>query len=112
MAPNLAASQHALSRGMLDDRRLKAWQIAKLVPCSIRTIKALRANLRRFDSTTAPHNRGGGQRLITPSMLEAVFELLDEQSELYLDEIAEFLLIEYECHVSLSTISRTLGSSG
>lgn len=45
-------------------------------------------------------------------MLEALFELLDEQQDLYLDEIADFFLVEYECTVSLPTISRTLKLSG
>jgi hypothetical protein len=75
-------------------------------------VKAHRANLRRFGTTTAPRNRGGRQRSITPSMLEALLELLDEQSDLYLDELTEFLLVEYECRVSLPTISRTLKLSG
>lgn len=112
MAPNLAASQHALSQGMLANGRLKAWQVAENIPCSTRTVKAHRANIRRFGTTTAPRNRGGRRRSITPSMLEALFELLDEQDDLYLDEIADFLLVEYDCQVSLSTISRTLKSNG
>ena len=32
MVPNLAASQHVLSRDMLVDGRLKAWQIADVIP--------------------------------------------------------------------------------
>jgi transposase len=112
MAPNLAASQHVLSRDMLVGGRLKAWQIADAIPCSTRTVKSHRANLRRFGTTTTPRNRGGRQRSITPSMLEALLELLDEQSDLYLDELAEFLLVEYDCRISLPTISRTLKLSG
>jgi transposase len=112
MAPNLAASQHAISRAMLADRRLETRQIAEAVPCSTRTIEAHRANIRLFGTTTAPRNRGGRRRSITPYMLEAVLELLEEQPDLYLDEIADFLFVEYECRVSLPTISRTLKSSG
>lgn len=87
-------------------------QVAENIPCSTRTVKTHRGNIRRFGTTTAPRNRGGRRRSIPPSMLEASFELLDEQPDLYLDDIAEFLLIEYDCRVSLSTISRTLRSNG
>lgn len=112
MAPNLAASQHALSQAMLADGLLGTVQIAEAIPCSTRTIEAHRANLRVFGATTAPRNRGGRRRSITSYMLEAVLELLEEQDDLYLDEIADFLFLEYECRVSLSTISRTLKAAG
>jgi transposase len=112
MAPNLAASQHALSQAMLAVGRLKPRQIAKSIPCTTRTVETHRANYRRFGTTTAPRNRGGRRRSITPYMLEAVCELLDKQNDLYLDEIADFLLVEYENLVSLPTISRALKSRG
>lgn len=112
MAPNLAASQHILSRDMLAGGRLNASQIANVIACSARTIKAHRTNIRCFGTTTAPPNRGGRCRSITPSMLEASIELLDEQPDLYLDEMAEFLFVEYECRVSLPRISKTLKSRG
>jgi DNA-binding CsgD family transcriptional regulator len=85
MAPNLAASQHAVSQGILTDEGssgLKAREIADSIPCSVRTIRSHRANIRRFGTTTAPRNRGGRRRSITPSMLEALFKLLDEQPDL------------------------------
>ena len=45
-------------------------------------------------------------------MLEILFEFLEKQPDLYLDKIAEFLLLEYDRRVSLPTISRTLKLSG
>ncbi len=89
MALNLAASQHARSRAMLADRQLKTRQIAKALPCSTRTIEAHRANLRTFRTATVLRNRGGRRRSITTYMLEAVLELLGDQKDLYLDEIAD-----------------------
>lgn len=112
MAPNLVASQHGLSQAMLAVGRLKPREIAESIPCTTRTVETHRANRRRFGTTTAPRNRGGRRRSIAPYMLEAVRELLDEQNDLYLDEIADFLLVEYENPVSLPTISRALKSSG
>ena len=96
MTPNLAVSQHVLSRDMLLDGQLKAWQIADVIPCSTCIIKFHRANLCHFGITTASRNRGGRQRSITSSMLEALLKLLNEQSDLYLDKLAEFLLMKYE----------------
>jgi Winged helix-turn helix len=52
-----------------------------------------------------------GDQLLLPCWRH-LFELLDEQPDLYLDEIAQFLLIEYDCRVSLPAISRTLRSNG
>ena len=62
--------------------------------------------IRHFSTATAPRNRGGLQRSITLSMLEALLEPVDEQSDLFLDELAEFLLVEYECRVSLFSSER------
>lgn len=45
-------------------------------------------------------------------MEEALLELLDEYPDFYLDELQEFLWVEYELQVSLSTVSRTLKSCG
>ena len=58
MAPNLAASQHALIRNMTVDRAFTYPQIADVVDCSRGAVKAISANLRRLGSSTALPNRG------------------------------------------------------
>jgi hypothetical protein len=97
MAPNLAASQHALIRDMIMDGSLPDGEMAKLAQYSSRTIRSSRANFYRFGSTTASYTGCGGRpRSITPPMLDALREHLIEKPDQYLDEMAVFLWDEFE----------------
>ena len=80
MAPNLAASQHAL---MITGKALTYLQIAEVAGCSTGAVKAISADLRRFGSTTAPPNHGGRSRSMTPPMLDALREHLLEKPVLW-----------------------------
>jgi transposase len=111
MAPNLAASQHALIQDMIVDRAFTYPEIAAVVGCSSGAVKAISANLRRFGSTTAPPNHGGRPRSMTPPMLDALREHL-ERPDQFLDEMVIFLWDEFEAYITKSTISRTLRSIG
>ena len=84
--------------------------MADVAGCSSRTIKSVRANIRRFGSTTAPPNGGGRPRSLTPPMLDALREHLLEKPDIYLDEMVVFLWDEFEALVTTSTISRALAS--
>ncbi len=65
--------------------------MAGVAGCSERSVRAIRSNLDYFDNTKAPPNGVGRPRIITPPMLEALFEHLLEKPELYQDEMALFL---------------------
>ncbi|OCT55079.1 hypothetical protein CLCR_11456 [Cladophialophora carrionii] len=45
------------ARVCVADGRLKAWDVAENLPGSTQTVKAHRANIRRFGTITAPRNR-------------------------------------------------------
>jgi transposase len=108
MAPNLATSEHQLIQDMIFDGSLTNPQMAEVVGCNVRAIKAIRANLRFFGTTNAPHNGGGRRRSITPPMLDALCERLLEKPDLFLDELVVFLWDEFEVFVTTATISRAL----
>jgi len=70
MAPNLKPAKRILIRDMIEDGGFKSDEIAEAASCTDRTVKAIDRNLRLFGSTTAPLNRGGRPRSITPAMLK------------------------------------------
>jgi transposase len=112
MAPNLAASQHAMIHDMLLDGSLKAVQIAAAAGCSDRAIRRIRFNVRCFGTTKAPPNGVGRRRRITPVMLEALRERLIEKPGMYLDEMIVFLWDDFRVLVSPPTVYRALDSIG
>jgi hypothetical protein len=61
---------------------------------------------------TAPLNRGGRRRTITPGMLEALCDHPVEKSALYLDEMDVFLWDEFETLVTTLSIRRALVAHG
>lgn len=108
MAPNLAASQRNLIYDMLVTSSHTADTIADIAGCSTRSVKAIRSNIRAFNTAKAPWNGGGRPRSITPSMLEALREHLLEKPDKYLDEMVIFLWDEFRILVAASTVSRAL----
>jgi transposase len=112
MAPNLAASQHALIHDMIVSETLSAAEMADVAGCSKRSIKYFRSNLRCFGTTKAPPNGTGRRPSITPSMLQALQQCLLEKPGLHLDEMALFLWDEFEAVVTAMSISRALKSIG
>jgi transposase len=109
MAPHLAESQHVLARNMMASKRLfTAKQIAKDTDCSRRTIHRMRSNLRDFGSTTAPPNRVGRPRSITPPMLDALCGHLQENPGLYQEEMVLFLWEKFKVQVTTFSVARAL----
>lgn len=84
MAPNLAESQHAVIGDMIHSKLFKANEIAEVTGCSRRSICAINRNLRCFGSTKAPPNGVGRPRSVTPPMLDALREHLQENPGSYL----------------------------
>jgi transposase len=112
MALNLAESQHAEIHHMIHSKSLKADKMAAVAGCSKRSICAINRNLYYFSSTKASLNGGGRPRSITPLMLDALYEYFQENPELYLYEMVNFLQMEFEVSVTVSSIRRALDSIG
>ena len=112
MAPNLSVSQRVQIHDMITSRTLTVSDMADIAECSERTIKRHRANLRSFGTTTAPRNRGGSRRTLTPTMLDALCEHLLEKPDEDLDSMILFVWDEFETLVSRWTLSRALSARG
>lgn len=112
MAPKLAQSQHSLISDMLRSKSLKAHEIVGVAEYSIRSVYAIKSNIRRYGSTKALSNVGGRPRSITPAMFEALRERLLEKPGLCQDEMVLFLLDEFKTQVSSFSIGRALRSIG
>jgi transposase len=108
MAPRLAASQLKFIRDMICSGSLTTSQMAEAAGCSKRSIINIRSNLRLFGNVQAPPNGGGRPRIITPTMLDALRNHLQERPDLYLDEMVDFLWEEFHVLVLTFTISRAL----
>lgn len=60
-----------------------------------------------------PHSANRGrQRLLTQDIIEEIQELLLETTDLYLDEIAEWLLLYHNLPISISALSNNLRNLG
>ena len=112
MAPNLAAAHHAQIRDMIDYGVFHDTEIAEAVECSRNAVGAIHANLQCFGKTNAPRNISGPRRSITPSMREALLDLLRVKPDRYLHELVVFLWDAFNLLTSTSTISRELKSTG
>jgi transposase len=112
MAPKLSVAEHEIlhrliSSGVLDDK-----EIAKVVPCTIRSVGNARANYLRYGTTTAPPHPGGRPRVLTRPMLTTLFDHLKEEDDLTLGELACILWEKHKVRVSKPTICRGLKSVG
>ncbi|GAB7336304.1 hypothetical protein MBLNU13_g09049t1 [Cladosporium sp. NU13] len=113
MAPNLAVAQREQIHAMLQAGRFTGDQIAKVAGCSSQTVSAIRSNIRAFGNSREPFTAAPGRpRSITPTMFDALNELLLGKPDRQLDELAAFFREEFDVDVSTSTISRTLIAEG
>jgi hypothetical protein len=89
MAPNLAASQHAMIHDMIVSETLSAAQMADVAGCSKRSIKYIRSNLRCFGTTKAPPNGSGRRRSITPPFTSYYHLTKSAERHLYCLEVGD-----------------------
>lgn len=97
---------------MIVSSDLNAPQMAEAAGCHKRTIKRHRSHVRLFGSVTAPPNKGGRPRSITPLMIQVLCDHLLEKPQLYLNEMIVFLWDEFDILVSQSSIRRALKTAG
>ena len=113
MAPNLPESSHQMIRDMILSKSFKnAVEIAKVAGCSPVTVRNIRLNLHVYGNTKAPPNGGGRKRSITPPMLDALREYLQEKPGSYQYEMVNFLQKEFGVRVTTSSVGRALASIG
>ena len=110
--PRLPPSTREMTYGMIVSNELTASQMAKAADCHKRTIKRHRSNVRMFGSVTAPPNKSGRPRSLTPLMVQVLCDHLVEKPHLYLDEMVVFLWDEFEVLVTTWSIRRALKREG
>jgi hypothetical protein len=77
---------------------------------SKRSIINISANLRMLDDVRASLIPSSRPYMITPIILEVLYDYLLEKLDLYLDKMVEFLYDKFDVLVSRYTISRALRS--
>jgi hypothetical protein len=78
MAPNLPESSHEMIRDMITSK-FENVEIAKVIGYSPNTVRSIGLNAPFYRTTKAPLNGGGRKRSITPPMLVALREQLQEK---------------------------------
>src|SRR5271170_268121 len=84
-------------------------QIADEVRVSHQWVSFLRQNLDAFDTVSPPPlSVQGRPSKITREAEEGILDFIEQNPTAYQDEIAEFLLSEYDIEAHKSTVCRTL----
>lgn len=112
MAPNLPPSTREFIHGMLMSNELTTSEIADAAKCDPSTVSRHRTNLHLFGTATAPPNKKGRPRSLTPVMIKALCDHLLEKPQLYLDEMIVFIWDEFGKRVNEWSISRALKREG
>jgi transposase len=107
MALRLASSQLEKAHAMIT-RKLSNDVIADAIGCSPRAVRGIRSRVRRYGMPTAPVNRVGRRKSLTPLMRDALFEQLTRQPDMLRHEMIAFLSGRFGVVVSPTTVSRTL----
>ena len=112
MAPNLAQTQHELIHAMSLDTPISSIATAKAARCSVRSVNAIRANLRAFGTTRAPMTKSGRLPVVSPAAFEVLSNHLLHTPGAYLDEMVDLIQDQLDVTASTSTVSRTLRKNG
>ncbi|KAJ3469852.1 hypothetical protein MRS44_003917 [Fusarium solani] len=107
MAPRLTPEKKDRIRTMLLEGRSIS-EIAKIIPCTERTVYRTRSAIRRFGTAAAPTNRAGPDPKITPLMRDALCRELVRKPEMLRREMVAFLRKRFDVDVSPTRITRTL----
>lgn len=83
MAPNLAASQHELTHGLIESSSLTDRQKSKLAGCSEGRYDDTERTSDASGRPGPPPGRPGRPRSVTPPMLNALCDRLVKKSTLY-----------------------------
>jgi transposase len=82
--------------------------IADIASCSQRTVVRVRANVQAFGAPSVPKAIGGRSSRIPSHVLDALLDCLLIKPDLYIDEMAEFILDEFDMSVPEHSVRRSL----
>ncbi len=97
MAPNLSKRvRDALDESLRDNPQIDPHEVAVLYGTTYSIVIKRRALIRRIELTGVDNRRKPGRpRIITPEILEYAIALIKRDSTLYLDEVADYLYMEF-----------------
>jgi hypothetical protein len=98
MAPNLTKRvRDALDETLRDNPQIDPHEIAALYGTTYSTVIKRRALLYRIELTGVDNrHKPGRPHIITPEILEYAIALIARDSTLYLNEVADYLYIEFD----------------
>lgn len=111
MPPQLDAATHILIESLLKEE-FETKLIALEASCSVRIAQRERRKRHQSEMPTPRTNRAGRRSCITPTMQEALFDILIKQPYLYRCEMAGLFYRRFRKKVSERSIGRTLRSKG
>ena len=114
MAPRLSKRDaDAIDECLRDNPQCDMKEVAVLYGCTYNAVSRRRANIRRISLTGVDHrHKAGRPRIVTPEMLEYAVALIERDPTLYLDEVADFLYMEFGIQLEKSQVSRLWKNAG
>jgi len=94
---------------VLLDHGLDLETIADIFGCSTRSIERWENNYERYGNVIPPRlNARGPRPSISADIANDIYELLRDDPSLYLDEIADWLVVAHDLDVPISTLDRAI----
>jgi len=97
MAPRLEKRDvDAMDECLRDNPQVDLNEVAVLYSTTYSTVRRRMANIRRISLEGKDHRRKAGRpKLVTDEMLEYAIALIDRDPTFYLDEVADFIYMEF-----------------
>lgn len=106
MAPPLEAADRSLIDLLLEEG-FGPQVIAQRVKCTARTVQRI-SRKKKQPNMPRRKARTGRRSCLTPAMRKAIYDMLIEDAELYIEELVEFILESFSKKVSKSSVARAV----
>jgi transposase len=114
MAPRLSKRESdALDEFLRDNLQVDSHEVAALYSVTHGIINKRKAVIRRIALTGIDNrSKGGRPKIIIPEILEYAIALIARDSTLYLDEVADYLFMEFGIQLDIPQVSRLWKQAG
>ncbi|KAL5316214.1 hypothetical protein ACEPPN_015259 [Leptodophora sp. 'Broadleaf-Isolate-01'] len=113
MAPRLSKLHgDQIDAAFYENPHLSNQELALWFDCNIRSIQRRKKNLKkRLEDSWDPRKKPGRKAKVTPSIIEYAEELVDRYKTIYLDELGDFIYIDFGVQLDLPQLSRLLATA-